>query len=85
MHKIKKAIHNIPMEIKINYKIYELRVKKNMSARQLAMLAGISHTEINNIESGKKHPSLVTLCKIATALKTEPSELYTYNVEKSGN
>ena len=56
-----------------------------MSARQLAMLSGVSHTEINNIEAGKKHPSVMTLCMIAEALKAEPSSLFSYEIVKSGN
>lgn len=73
------------MNIKVTYFIYEKRIQNNMSARQLAMLSGVSHTEINNIENGKKHPSVVTLCMIAAALNAEPSSLFAYEVLKSGN
>lgn len=73
------------MNIKVSYFVHEKRMQKNMSARQLAMLSGVSHTEINNIENGKKHPSVLTLCMIAAALKEEPSSLFLYEIEKSGN
>lgn len=73
------------MDIKVKYYIYEKRTEKNMSARQLAMLSGVSHTEINNIESEKKHPNILTLCRIAEALKAEPCSLFSYEIIKSGN
>lgn len=60
------------MKIEIKYFVYEKRMQRNLSSRRLAELSGISHTEINNIENGKKHPSLMTMCMIAAALETDP-------------
>lgn len=68
------------MNLKISYFVYEKRIQKNMSARQLAVLTGLSHTEINNIENGKKHPSVLTLCLIAEALKVDPCSLFSYEI-----
>lgn len=34
--------------------VKEARINKNMSARELAKLSAISHTEFNNIENGKR-------------------------------
>lgn len=66
------------MKIEIKYYVYEKRIQKKLSSRRLAELSGISHTEINNIENGKKHPNLLTLCKIAVALDTDPISLFSY-------
>ena len=42
--------------------VMEARKKKNISARELAKLIDISHTEINNIEKGiRVKPSLLIL------------------------
>ncbi len=68
------------MKIEIKYFVYEKRMQRNLSSRRLAELSGISHTEINNIENGKKHPSLMTMCMIAAALETDPCSLFSYEI-----
>ena len=48
--------------ISIGKLVKEARMNKNMSARELAKLCDISHTEINNIEKGKRvKPALLIL------------------------
>ena len=48
--------------ISIGELVKEARINKNMSARELAKLCDISHTEINNIEKGKRvKPALLIL------------------------
>ena len=48
--------------ISIGMLVKEARTNKNMSARELAKLCDISHTEINNIEKGKRvKPALLIL------------------------
>jgi len=42
--------------------VRKARIEHNLSARELARLCNVSHTEINNIENGKRiRPSLFTL------------------------
>lgn len=42
--------------------VKKARQKQNLSARELARLCSVSHTEINNIESGKRiRPSIFIL------------------------
>lgn len=49
-------------EVNIATLVKEARTNKNMSARELAKLCDISHTEINNIEKGKRvKPALLIL------------------------
>ncbi len=68
------------MKIEIKYFVYEKRMQKKLSSRQLAALSGVSHTEINNIENGKKHPSILTMCMIAAALEIDPCSLFSYEI-----
>lgn len=63
--------------MKIAYHIYELRVNQNMSVRKLSELSGVSKTQINDIENGKTHPTVWTLCLLSLALKVSPYQLFT--------
>lgn len=58
-----------------NIKYY--RAKNNLTQEQLAELADLSVSYIKQLESKKvfKNISLITLTKLATALKVEPNEL----------
>lgn len=56
--------------------IKEVRLKKKLSQRKLASLAGISNTYLSDIEVGRTNPSLKTLKKIAGALEIEIKDLF---------
>lgn len=64
------------MEIEIV--LYKIRAEKGYSDRRLAEKSGISKSEINNIENGKRSPTLDTLKKLADALGCRIEDLYTY-------
>ena len=53
----------------------ELREQRLLSQRELALKAGVSHTTIVNIETGKIRPHPATLRKLAAALGVGASEL----------
>lgn len=56
--------------------IEEHRMAKHLSARKLAELAKISHTEIHRLENGeRKHPSPLILKSIAHALDVSFDEI----------
>lgn len=55
--------------------IRRLRKQKGMSQELLSGLAGIARSHLSMIENAKKSPNLETMCKIALALDTLPSEL----------
>lgn len=62
------------MEMTLGEFIQERRKAIDMTRNQLAISAGISHTEVNRIENGdRKQPSLKVLCAIADSL-TIPQE-----------
>ena len=60
----------------VSNRIYELRVKKNLSARGLSLLLGMSAGYINKIENGKTMPSLDMLFEICLYLNVTPLEFF---------
>ena len=62
--------------MKIIYHIYEWRTAENMSVRRLSELSGVSKTHINDIENGKTHPTVYTLCLLALTLGVSPYQLF---------
>lgn len=56
--------------------IYEQRMKKHISLRELSEETGIGKTTLNNHENGKTSPTLEQLEKIAIALNVKMSDLY---------
>lgn len=45
-----------------------IRVAKNISQDELALLAGVERAYVGHIERGKKNPTILTLDKLAKAL-----------------
>lgn len=62
--------------MKIIYKIYDERTKQKFSVRQLAEKSGVSKSQINDIENGKNHPTVYTLCLLSLALGINPCSLF---------
>jgi len=57
-------------------KLRDLREQKEMSQLDLEVESGINRTEISRIETGKKNIELITLFKLAGALKVSPAEFF---------
>ena len=51
------------------------RLKANFKQRMFARVIGISNSHLRSIESGGVSPTLATICKIASALNADPSDL----------
>ena len=64
------------MEIII--KVREKRKEQRLSIRQLAQESGISKSQIAAIETGSSIPTILTLCRLAEAMRVKPEELYEY-------
>lgn len=48
------------------------RIKRRLTMRQLADLAGIDMAQVSRIESGERfNPTLLTLCRLAQALELD--------------
>ena len=54
----------------------KVRYDKHITLRQLAALSGIGKSELSNIETGKKIPTINTLCAIARALQVPVTDLF---------
>ncbi len=71
------------MEPKIGGRLKHYRILHGMSMREVAEHAGITEGYVSKVENDKVRPSLATLHRIAVALKTNISELFS-NPDNSG-
>lgn len=51
------------------------RLLKNLTQEFISLECGLSRSYISDLEMGKKDPSLLTIFKLAKALKIKPSVL----------
>ena len=51
------------------------RKRRKLSQAALARLVGLTRTSLTNIENGRQHPPLHTLCEIVQQLQVDFSEL----------
>lgn len=61
--------------MKLNYSITRIRESKGLTQKELASKAGLSYSFINDIENGRRNPSLESLELIAAALDTSVQEI----------
>ncbi|WP_434304197.1 helix-turn-helix domain-containing protein [Clostridium botulinum] len=62
--------------------IKKIRIKQNISAKQLSELTGLTQAYLSMLENNKrKNPSTETLQKIADALGVSVNEFFDYNNE----
>lgn len=57
-------------------KLHETREEKGVSLRELAKHAGVSKTQINEIENWQSDPTLKTMCRIAKALNMKIEDIF---------
>jgi DNA-binding XRE family transcriptional regulator len=57
-------------------RVRQLRLRKKLSQERLADLAGLHVTFVGAIERGRRNLSLVTIVKLAKALKVKPGALF---------
>ena len=55
--------------------VKKIRKLKKLTLKETAKKTGVSHQMISQIETGKKHPSLETLIKIADAFDCSLDDL----------
>jgi transcriptional regulator with XRE-family HTH domain len=60
----------------------DLRKKKTISQEKLAEKTGLNRIFISLIETGKRNPTLTTICKISQGLDIKASELLRLYEEK---
>jgi len=61
--------------LRLGIRISELRKKKMLSQEQLALLANIDRSYLNELEAGKANPSIKYLRKILKVLKVKMSDV----------
>jgi len=57
-------------------KIKAIRIKNGVSQMELSLRSSLSQSFIANLEKGKKQPSVLTLIRIADALKVSPQDFF---------
>ena len=62
--------------MRVEILLKEIRLKKNISLRELEKKSGISKSHLNAIERQEKEATISTLIRIAKALGVQIDELY---------
>lgn len=57
-------------------KVWNVRIQKGYTLKQLEALSGISKSTINNIENGVTCPTILQLEKLAKALDVRITDLF---------
>ncbi len=70
-NKVKEEYDSLYLEYEIIKQLIEIRIKKNITQKELAKMIGTKQSNISRIETGKSLPSLSILYKMANALNKE--------------
>jgi transcriptional regulator with XRE-family HTH domain len=62
-------------------RIKAIRIKNGVSQMDLSIRSNLSQSFIANLEKGKKQPSVLTLIRIADALKVNPQDFFPESVD----
>lgn len=62
-------------------RLKDIRTQKGISIRELSKISGVSKGSIEKIEGQNPNPRVETICKIASALRVELSELIVEETE----
>lgn len=69
-------MNNIDIYHQLGKRIVYLRNKKGMSCLDLSLEAGINRNYLNDLENGRRNPTLKILRQISIALEVDLSELF---------
>jgi len=62
--------------MRVEILLKQIRVEKNISLRKLSEITGISKGHLSRIENGETMPTILTIERIAVALKVDSKKLY---------
>lgn len=71
----KSDINKNDPRLLLGARLVKLRKERGWSQEQLALESGIARSYLGGVERGQRNIALVNICKLAEALKVEPSEL----------
>lgn len=60
----------------VAWNLRRLRVAKNISQDELALMSDVERAYVGHLERGTKNPTIDTLAKLAAALECEMMELF---------
>lgn len=60
-------------------RLVKLRKERGWSQEELALESGIARSYLGGVERGQRNIAIVNICKLAEALKIEPSELLRFS------
>lgn len=69
------AAEQLKLLKELGERITKIRNERGLSVRDLAEIAGMGYTNVNNIENGKINPQYITLILLAEALGVDPGTL----------
>ena len=61
-------------------RLKHLRMKQNLSFRQLAQNCNLDYSDISKIEKGEKNIQLSTILELARGLEKHPKELFDFEI-----
>lgn len=64
--------------IALGKRIKALRLEKNISQTEMAYRCGFDKSNYNNIESGKRNVTIISLLKISKALEVSLTDLFLF-------
>lgn len=64
--------------VKLGQRIRKIREAKNMTQEELAYQAELDYSYVNQIENGRKNPTVQTLEQIAKVLKVSIKDLFSF-------
>lgn len=65
-------------------RLVELRKERGWSQEELALESGLARSYLSGVERGLRNISVVNICRLASALRTEPPELLRFPVDQVG-
>lgn len=67
--------------IEFGRQLRSLRIKHQLSLRQLAIRCNIDYSDISKIEKGNRNIQLSTILELSKGLEIHPKELFEFHIE----
>ena len=74
--------HKLEFQILFGRRIKEIRMRKNLSLRQLSQRCDLDFSDIGKYEKGEINLQLSTIHELAEGLSVHPKELFDFDIIK---